>query len=104
MIKVVCALFDVKSGVYDAPFVCLSEGDGLRRVVGSLDDAKSMLRRWPKDFRVYVVASFDDRTGVFSECQPRLLVEVSALVEQIESEAAAAAARRDERYPRGDVR
>jgi hypothetical protein len=54
---------DMKSQLFLRPTLAASLADGLRGMEVMVNDGDSMIRRFPNDFRLYHVGSFDPNTG-----------------------------------------
>lgn len=70
MILVVCSVRDLKAEVFARPFYVGRVGEAVRsfqdEVTGG-DQSSSLLAKHPADFELWVLGSFDDETGKFSE-------------------------------------
>ena len=73
MIKRVYSLLDVKSGVYANPVVYLRDGQAVRDFQALCSDQGCLVGRYPSDFCLYFVGTFDDETGSFSSEKPCLI-------------------------------
>lgn len=68
MISVVYSIFDVKAKHFGVPFYAPNKAVGLRNVQSLVRDGSasaSMLSRFPEDFVLYDLGTFDDERGVF---------------------------------------
>lgn len=66
MIKIVAAVFDVKTKVFASPFFSVSKVVATRDFVGAARDPQMILSKFPGDFELWFLADFDDETGLFS--------------------------------------
>lgn len=59
-------LFDSKSECYVAPFYAKAKGDALRQIISVVNDVNSKheFGKYPEDFTLFEIGSFDDSTGV----------------------------------------
>lgn len=71
MTKLMCAVYDTVSQMYAPPFYALSKGDAIRSFSNAVND-KNMgdLHKHPKDFLLYFLGEFDDRSGSLSVMDP----------------------------------
>jgi hypothetical protein len=74
MIKVVCSVFDAKAGLYSNPFYSVNVAVATRDFNHACTDPNSGLAQHPEDFSLYVVANFDDESGLFVPNVPPLFV------------------------------
>lgn len=64
------SIFDAKSGSFSPPFFAFNGAVAQRMVLSSMDDAGSMLGKFPGDYQLFHVGKFDDGTGVLSAIVP----------------------------------
>lgn len=80
-VKVLVACRDLKSDMYGPPVAEVSEGTAIRafaEVINSGGDAT--ICKYPQDFELVRLGTFDDRTAVFECSAPRQLALGSDLV------------------------
>lgn len=68
MITQVFSIFDVKAKSFGVPFYATNKELAMRNVAAVVNDGSEqsgMLSKFPEDFVLYHVASFDDEQGVF---------------------------------------
>jgi len=76
------AIFDKKSERYDTPFIAYSDLFAKRRFMLMLDE-DGPLRKWPDDFRLDKVGSFDVKTSNVKETK-NMLLEAGAVIKKEE--------------------
>jgi len=76
------SVFDKKSGIYSPVFPCPTHGAAERMVRDTATQEGNQLGRYPDDFALYHVFTFDDNHGlIVTKHEPVLLiVEVQALI------------------------
>ena len=57
------AIRDAKGEIYGPPMVNLTNGEAERHFVMMINDEKSMLSKYPEDFDLYFLGSYDTGTG-----------------------------------------
>lgn len=79
-----CAIFDKKTSGFGTPQAYKHVQEAIRAVQGMLESGKAGdYGRYPGDFALYQVGSFDQMTGQFSKTAdggPSFVIELSALV------------------------
>lgn len=65
-----CSVFDSKVGAYAAPFCARSKGEAIRSFQTACSDDTLPFKRYPADYRLFVVADFDDNTGYITAVSP----------------------------------
>lgn len=74
------SIYDKKSESYSKPFDAYNDNCAKRMVAASMDEA-SLLRKYPTDYRVDQIGTFNDENGQFENCPEKVIVsEVSNLV------------------------
>lgn len=66
MISKMYSVYDVKSKLYQVPFHSHNDGHAIRCFTDMVRHEKSHLSRYPEDFILFNVGSFDDESGVIS--------------------------------------
>lgn len=86
---VLFSIFDMKSGVYLAPFVSRSDTDAERQISASFRDPaikESPVGQNPEDFALYRLGMFDDEMGTIeSTAPPRLVKTLKELASTVPS-------------------
>jgi len=85
MLKVLCTVFDEKSGIYGAPFTSHNEATAERDfsyVV--INDTSSDLYRNPIDYHLFLIAEYDDTTGEINTKTRKLIVSAANLIHRQE--------------------
>jgi len=70
VIHQVFAIFDSKVQAFATPWFSRSESEALRAVTAAMDDAQSLLAKFPEDYSVHHLGSFDDETGILEQKLP----------------------------------
>lgn len=65
MILKVYSIKDQKAEVFNSPFFQTSHGESERNFHKLVNDSKSTVSQYPKDFDLYYLGEFDDNTGKF---------------------------------------
>lgn len=66
MILKVFSVFDCKASAYMQPFFMASVGEAIRSWQEVSNDGKSTISKYPGDFTLFEIGSYDDQTGSFS--------------------------------------
>ncbi|QXP08554.1 MAG: nonstructural protein [Arizlama microvirus] len=79
MKKIVCAVYDEKSKIYDSHFFIFGfKGEAIRAFSEIATDSKTMIYKYPQDFSLYMLGTFDDTLGAFDSSKvPELVVRAS---------------------------
>lgn len=57
------SIYDRKTELYLPPFIALNQGDATRQVLNMLMGSENMLSKFPDDYDLYEVGSFNDDIG-----------------------------------------
>ena len=57
------SIFDKKAGTYSNPVFCVSQGVALRMLMDLVSDQRTSIAKYPSDFALYEVGSFDEVSG-----------------------------------------
>lgn len=79
-VKVVCAVRDLKADTFSSPFCEASEGTAVRAFQEAVNDPQTMLSKYPADFELVRLGTFDDETAVFDCGLPRQIALGSNLI------------------------
>lgn len=72
---VLLAVFDLKLGAYiDAPLGAPTRGVGERDFESEVNNPNSRFNKYPEDFELHEVGTFDLVTGVVTNAEPRPIV------------------------------
>ena len=75
-IKNIYAVYDEKSESYNAPFPLATDGLAKRSFEDACKDSRTDLYKYPGDFTLYCVATWDDDLGQFENViPPRFIVK-----------------------------
>lgn len=62
----VCTVYDSKSEYYMPPMYFKHRGDAIRSFTEASLDSNNMIGKYPADFTMFEIGSFDETTGKFS--------------------------------------
>lgn len=80
MITKAYCLLDVKAGVFSLPWFFFHDAQVYRAVEELGADKNTTVGKYPEDFVLFCVGSFDDVTGVLERCSPVSMGPVSSLL------------------------
>lgn len=63
MILLICSVYDRKAAVYARPFVTPNRAMARRSFESARQDPTTELHKFPEDFSLYVLGTFNDETG-----------------------------------------
>lgn len=78
-------VFDIKAGAYLRPFFSLTAGTAVREFATELNNPESNFAKYPEDFHVVELGSFDDSTGDFETHKPKVVATATALIQNSDS-------------------
>lgn len=82
MIHQVLSVFDLKARAFAVPFFVPAVLVGVRSFTAACRDPESLLAKFPSDYALYHLGSFDDSVGAFSQLpQPEHLGLAANFVE-----------------------
>lgn len=58
------SIFDSKVGAYSRPFYEFSKGSAIRAITEALNDPKTTFAKYPADFNLFELGTFDELSGV----------------------------------------
>jgi len=77
----VFSIKDKKANLFNQPFAVRTAAEAMRSVAQAAQDAQTSLGSFPEDFALYLVAHFDDDTGVMHvPKEPTRIEEISNLI------------------------
>lgn len=83
MISRVFSVYDSAARTYSQPFYSVGRGVALRQFEALVNDGQSTVSRWPKDFSLFELGSFNDETAIFIFLDaPERICDASSLVHQ----------------------
>jgi len=88
MLKVY-AVFDVKAASYGSPMFLASNGIALRTFGEVCLNPESPLHKYPEDFSLYEIGSYDPASGELKTIQPKHLASAAAVISGVASPAVA---------------
>lgn len=75
------SLYDVKGLTFSPPFFMLTDGLATRAFGDLVGDRGTMVGRHPRDYQLFHVGEFDDRSGLLAASQPRLVIDGAGMLE-----------------------
>lgn len=60
---------DLKTGIYNNPFLTRHEAEAIRMFAGAANDPKTMIHTYPSDFELFKVADWNDTTGKYTNLE-----------------------------------
>lgn len=81
MLLGVFCLFDSVAGSYGTPFFTHNRGSAIRGIRAQVEqDKTSMLSRYPADFQLYDLGTYEEDSGLFHSTTPVFIINVKELV------------------------
>ena len=74
--KIVIAVFDKKTALFDQPFHVRHPGEAIREWDIVRKDEKTKFGKNPEDFDLYQIATYDDSTGEYTTAKTHLATGV----------------------------
>ena len=82
MDKNLYTIYDKKSEIYAPPFVELTDGTAIRVVTDLLGNTNSPFYKYPDDYTLVKVGSYDELTGIPSgDTPPETIMEIQTIKE-----------------------
>ena len=75
---------DIKSNTFNRPFGGLTVEQVKRSIYASIAQGNSEIAQFPEDFELYLIADFDDKTGVISGQNPVMICNCREIVASYE--------------------
>lgn len=85
VLKMYCVK-DVKSGLFNSPHFVSSDGVAIRSFGAACEDKSTDLNKYPSDFSLYHVGSFNLETGMIEPTQPKQIANAAEFVKYASSE------------------
>lgn len=79
------SIFDTKSREFSPPQIHHNDDVASRTVLGALT-GDSMLSRFPQDYELHHVGTFDSEKGIFNSASPRFIVAISTLHQLLQAD------------------
>lgn len=76
---------DSKGEVFNTPFYQKTHGEAERNFRQLLSDEKSLVSKYPDDFDLYYLGTYDDQTGKFNSLDTPQHVQKAILLKQKET-------------------
>lgn len=80
MIKQFFAVLDSKAGIYGNPFISLNTETAIRDFTYATTDPETQISRYPEDFALYLLGSFNDETGEIIHAGVEILVHAKQVL------------------------
>jgi hypothetical protein len=80
MIRQIYAVYDLTANTYCNPFVMVNDETALREFATAANDPQSLLFKYPTEYALYRIASFDFDSGEVKPCLPTSLGIAAAYV------------------------
>lgn len=69
-IQPICAVYDKKTGSFEPPFTCKHVGEAIREWEVITKDEKTKFGKFPNDFELYQIGTFDYNTAEIHTLKP----------------------------------
>lgn len=79
---------DIKSNTFNRPFGGLTVEQVKRSIYSSIAQGNSEIAQFPEDFELYLIADFDDKTGVITGQDPVMICNCREIVAAYERKTA----------------
>ena len=76
MLLRVFSIYDYKVGAYAQPFYSRTTAEAIRSVTEALNDPQSTISKYPQDFALFDLGTYDDQTGRFESAAAPLSLGV----------------------------
>lgn len=70
MVLEMFSLFDVKAGAFAQPFYSVNAGMAQRNVAAAMESGEAIFAKFPEDFQLFRVGTFNDLTGLVEAVTP----------------------------------
>lgn len=67
------SIYDQKTYYYQPPFFSPTRGSGVRLFQNLVNDQTSLASKFPADFQLMLIGTFDDTNGVFTPQLPEMV-------------------------------
>jgi len=82
MIKIVCAVRDLRADVYANPFVSQNVGTAMRDFSHACIDPQSQLSKSPEDYMLFKIGEYDDELGIIIPTEIQLIANATQFVKE----------------------
>lgn len=82
MLILAFSFFDTKAQIFSAPFFMAHRGQALRAAIDLGTDLQTTVGKYPADFVLYELGTFDDQTGTLTHSAPFSMGPVSSFLPQ----------------------
>lgn len=86
MLHRIYSIYDVKSETYSPPFLQKNDVEAKRSFQEVCNDKNSMIAKYPEDFTLCSIGTFNDSIGMLSPAQATTLATASQLIMQKNTE------------------
>ncbi|ALS03691.1 VP5 [Gokushovirus WZ-2015a] len=73
--NVICTVYDQKARLFSAPFTSATEETAIRDFARAVSDTRSMVDKFPQDYELHCLGSFDEVSG---EIEPAAISKLLA--------------------------
>jgi len=74
--NVICSVYDQKARLFSAPFTSSTEDTAVRDFARAVVDTRSMVDKFPADYELHLLGSFNEHSGEIEACAiPKLLAK-----------------------------
>lgn len=82
MLLIAFSFYDTKASFFSAPFYMAHRGQAIRAAMDLGTDRSTTIGKYPSDFNLYELGTFDDATGLITPTQPFNMGPVSGFLPQ----------------------
>lgn len=79
----VFSICDGKAGSWLPPFFARSEGSAIRSLMNALSDVNSDFSKYPEDYTLYRIGTFNDDSGSLDGYSPVAVVRCAVLAQSV---------------------
>lgn len=80
----VYAVKDIKSQLFNNPFIQKSDGVAIRAFATACEDTNTDLNKYPSDFSLYHIGTYDPETGDLTQSDKKQVANASEFVASVE--------------------
>jgi len=81
MLKKMYSVYDSKSEIFSSPFTSVNDSTAVRDFSRAVNDEQTDINRFPLDYSLFTLGTFDDTSGVITPASPpAVLVQAASLV------------------------
>lgn len=76
------SMYDKKTTIYGRPFYAHNSGHAMRLVLDEASNQDSQLSKYPADFQLCKIGSFDDQLGTIDPQEVAVVIEINDLIKK----------------------